>query len=106
SAAERTATESEARLAAALATSTDPMLVVDQSGRVISANRIFVALVAEATGMEVRLGMPITDVMDEVIRDFWDEALPHALAGNPQVRSQRFVFPRLSAPRAFTVRFT
>ncbi|HRN53545.1 MAG TPA: PAS domain S-box protein [Gemmatimonadaceae bacterium] len=106
SAAERTATESEARLAAALATSTDPMLVVDPAGRVISANRIFVALVAEATGMDVLPGMPITDVMDEVTREFWDEALPHALAGDPQVRNQRFLFPQLSAPRAFTVRFT
>lgn len=104
--AERTATESEARLAAALATSTDPVLVVDRAGQVISANRVFVALVLEATGIEVRPGMPITDVMDDAARAFWDDALPPVLAGAPQVRSQTFRFPRLSEPRAFTVRFT
>lgn len=106
SAAERTATKSEAVLAAALATSTDPVLVVNRDGMLVSANRRFVELVAQATGMAVTPGMAIESLMDEPTLAFWKDALPRVLAGDPLVRHKRFLFRAQTEPRSFAVRFT
>jgi PAS domain S-box-containing protein len=104
--AERVATESEAALAAALATSNDPVFIVNRDGVLVAANAVFLDLVAQATGMTIGPGAAVTAVMDDETKAFWDETLPQVLAGEPLVRGARFRFPTLPQPRAFAVRFT
>lgn len=104
--AERSATESEATLAAALATSTDPVFIVNRDGTLASANRRFIELVAQATGLVVAPGMSLDAFMDDPTRAFWEDALPPVLAGEPIVRRRRFQFAAQPEPRAFAVRFT
>ncbi|WKW12280.1 PAS domain S-box protein [Pseudogemmatithrix spongiicola] len=106
SAAERTANESEATLAAALATSSDPVFIVNRDGTLASANRRFVELVSQATGMVLSPGMSLEALMDEPTRAFWTDALPRVLAGEAVVRLKRFRFASQAELRAFSVRFT
>jgi PAS domain S-box-containing protein len=105
-AAERSATESEAALAAALSTSSDPVFIVNREGTLLAGNRIFLELVQQATGQEVGPGFAIATVMDGPTREFWADVLPQVLAGEPQLRRKRFLFPDREDPRGFTVRFT
>ena len=106
SAAEQSATASEAALAAALSTSSDPVLIVDREGLLVAANPAFFDLLTQLTGMRVRPGIPIVDVMDAPTRAFWEAIVPRVLAGEAVVTRKRFAFPGQDAPRAFATRFT
>src|SRR5690606_28335877 len=100
------ATESEARLAAALATSTDPVFVVDRDGLLVSSNRVFVQLAYAASGVIVQPGTPMTDTMDDETLEFWRDALARVLSGEALARNKRFRF-RVGPPtRTFLIRFT
>jgi two-component system cell cycle sensor histidine kinase/response regulator CckA len=104
--AERTATASEAALATALASSADPVLIVDPDGRIKSGNARFVELVRQITGIDVRIGGAIEALMDEPTRAFWKEAFPRAVAGEAIVRRQPFRVIPGEAPRLYAVRLS
>lgn len=104
--AERTATASEASLSTALASSTDPVLIVDRDGLVLTANARFVDLLQHVTGETVRTGAAIEAYMDAPTKTFWQEAFARARDGEALLRRQPFRLARGDAARSFAVRFT
>lgn len=106
STAERTATASEAALATALATSPDPVFIVDTDGKLLSANSRFLELVELGRGVRLAPGLPIVPHMDEWTAAFWNEAFTRVLQGDALVRRAKFTFVRGQAPRTYAVRFS
>jgi two-component system, cell cycle sensor histidine kinase and response regulator CckA len=106
STAEQTATASEAALAAALATSPDPVFIVDTDGTLLSANSRFLELVEIGRGVRLSPGMPLVPHMDDRTAAFWHEAFARVVTGDSLVRRTKFTFARGQAPRTFAVRFS
>jgi PAS domain S-box-containing protein len=104
--AEQSANASEAALSTALATSSDPVFIVNRDAVLVSANRTFLDLASLGTGVSVRPGAAIVPLMDERTRLFWEEAFPRALGGESLSRQTSFVFTRGEDARRFVVRFS
>ncbi len=104
--AERSATASEATLAAALATSLDPVFIVDRDGALIEANPVFFELATLATGRALPIGTRIVETMDQEVRHEWQSGFSRALAGEPARRQALLRLSPSEARRRFSVRFT
>jgi two-component system cell cycle sensor histidine kinase/response regulator CckA len=104
--AERTATASEALLATALASSSDPVVIVDLDGRVIAQNERFREILREVRGVDVQVGMPVEELAGLQLLEFWRDAFGRALRGESQMRAEQFIVTPSGAPRPFGVRVT
>jgi len=104
--AERSAIASEASLAAALATSLDPVFIVDRDGALVDANPVFFELAVLSAGREVPLGTRVAAAMDDEVLQTWNDGFTRALAGEPVRRQTTLLFARHEPRRRFAVRFT
>lgn len=101
--AERTATASEALLASALASSTDPVLVVDPHGRLMTFNDGFATLIRTVRGTEAVAGMPLEAIIGTETTLLWRDAFARALHGESQTRTESFVLFPDSPPTQFGI---
>jgi PAS domain S-box-containing protein len=104
--AERTATASEALLATALASSTDPVVIVDLEGKVLAANDRFLTILREVRNIEVGVGTPVESLIGPSAIAFWRDAFERGLRGESQMRAEQFVLAPGAPPRSFGVRVT
>jgi two-component system cell cycle sensor histidine kinase/response regulator CckA len=104
--AEHTATASEAALATALASSSDPVVIVDLNGRVIAQNERFRQILRDVRGIEVEIGTPVESLVRQHVLAFWRDAFGRALQGESQMRTEQFVVTPDGVPRPFGVRVT
>ncbi len=103
--AERTAKGSEARLATALASSTDPVLIVDAAGRLAAFNARFAAILLQARGLHAEIGTPVASFVKAEAFPEWPEIFATALAGQSVVRTVRLTIGP-EGPQTFIVRAT
>jgi len=104
--AERTATASEALLATALASSSDPVLVVDGHGRLLTCNERFAEIARTGRMVEAVPGLPLEQVVGRDALPLWREMFSRAMSGEAQMRTEQFVLAPGEAPRSFAVRAT
>jgi PAS domain S-box-containing protein len=104
--AERTATANEALLATALASSSDPVLVVDPEGALMAFNDRFRELALQVRGLEVTLGMRVDQLMGSAIAAFWQDAFARALDGESQLHTRPLLLAPGELPRRFDIRIT
>jgi two-component system cell cycle sensor histidine kinase/response regulator CckA len=83
--AERAASVSEAGLAAALASSSDAVAIVDRERRVVAFNAPFAAFAREVRGVEMHEGISIRDMPPVERRPFWESMYEQALSGKAHV---------------------
>ena len=104
--AERTATANEALLATALASSSDPVLVVDPSGALMAFNNRFRELVLQVRGIAAMVGMRIDGLTGPSTLPFWRDAFARAMSGESQLRTQLLVLSPGEEARPFGIRVT
>jgi len=103
--AESAAKGSEARLATALASSLDAVLIVDPAGALLSFNPRFASLLREVRGIEVHAGMPVTELIRAGAFPEWPAMFASALAGEADRRAVRLQIGR-GLDRVFSIRVT
>jgi len=103
--AETAAKGSEARLATALASSLDAVLIIDPCGTLASFNPRFAALLHEVRGADVRAGVQIGDLIPPGAFPEWPAMFASALAGEADRRSVRLNLGR-GLDRVFSIRVT
>ncbi len=104
--AENTATASEAILASALASSGDPVLVVDPKGRLVAFNDRFAETLKRVRGVDAKPGLPVDELMGLQASDFWRDAFSRAMCGESQTRVEPFVLRPGDPPTPFGIRVT
>jgi PAS domain S-box-containing protein len=104
--AERTATANEALLATALASSSDPVLVVDQGGILVAFNNRFREVALSVRGIEPTVGMRVDQLMGTSALPFWRDAFARAMGGESQLQTQPFILAPGEAARPFGIRVT
>lgn len=104
--AERSATESEALLATALASSTDPVLVVGPDGLLLTFNERFASTVQRVRGVTPAVGMPVSLLLGSDALAFWRDAFRRAMCGESQLRLEPLVLAAGDEPRMFALRVT
>jgi len=104
--AERTATANEALLATALASSSDPVLVVDPAGVLMAFNDRFREMVLQVRGVTATVGMRVEQLMGTSTLPFWRDAFARAMGGESQRQTQPFVLAPGEAARPFGIRVT
>lgn len=90
--AERTAKGSEARLTTALASSPDPMLIIDAAGNLLSFNSRFAEVLYEDGRKVARVGMPMGELLLPGAFPEWPEIFAGALGGQAIKRASRIAF--------------
>ncbi len=103
--AETAAKGSEARLATALASSLDAVLIIDPDGSLVSFNPRFASLLRDVRGIEVRAGMPVTDLIKQGAFPEWPAMFATALAGEGDRRAIRLNLGH-GLDRVFSIRIT
>ncbi len=105
-AAEHTATASEALLATALASSSDPVFIADPEGRLIAFNDRFIGLVKEVRDSPVAQGMPVQEIVPTGRKGLWHDIFTRGIAGESQLRLESLrLAPGLGA-RPYALRIT
>ncbi len=104
--AERVASESEAALAAALASSTEAVCIIDREHRVAAFNTPFADFVQLARGGRVAVGAALRDFTPAERWPFWRSLLDRALAGEAQALEAPIQSVEGGAPRLLAFRVT
>lgn len=103
--AETAAKGSEARLATALASSLDAVLIIDPGGLLVSFNPRFAGLMRDIRGVEVHAGILVTELIPPGAFSEWPAMFSLALGGESDRRSIRLDLGR-GLNRVFSIRVT
>jgi two-component system cell cycle sensor histidine kinase/response regulator CckA len=104
--AERAASESEAALAAALASSSDAVGIIDRELRGVAFNAPSTAVLRETRGVPVHEGMSLREVPPAGRRDYWEGMYERAFGGRPLALRETVETVDGRPPRLVSLRLT